>query len=249
MNGFGPAPEPGLEHFVQWLDHQLRRSPDTRAGILGAIMGTSWGLGGAGVGVLAGVFTMPAPWVLTPLALALAANIGGLFWYFKGRSEEERVLRDSMAEARGLLWKLQKARVKGHLGQSLGEAKPLLEEAARHWVLARACFQSPIWNASGAGAHAEAREHGLRAMDAAMNRLVLLAGFGSFDASPEGQPVRLVEDMRQISAEAKRLAERLGKRTLAGESDASRELRAALGELRMLSSAEQELSELKAEEQ
>lgn len=237
-------PEPGLRAFSEWLDHQMRRSPDTRGGILGAILGTSWGLCGALVGILAGGLQLPPSIALSPLLLGLVATGVGLRWYVRSRSEEDRAFARLHAETRGVVWRLQTMRWRGQL--RLDEpVRERLEAGASHWLRAREAFRSPLWNAAGPdSAHVQARDNAEKAMETAMARLVLMLGAGGYSESLAQSADGLIADMRQTADEAQQLVGQFGERTDRFVGDPSKDLRAALGELKMLTQAEREVREL-----
>jgi hypothetical protein len=235
---------PGLEAFSQWLDEQMRRSPDTRAGMLGGILGTAWGLCGALAGILGGALQLQLPLALSPLLLGAGATVYGLVWYFRGRSADEQALSRLYAETRPVVWRMHSLRWRDQL--ILEEPiRVRLEAGAGHWLRAREAFQSPLWNAAGTdSAHLHARNSAQWAMEAAMARLVLLIGAGAYSSTLETTADNLIEDMRQTADEVQLLIGQYGERNNEFENDPSRDLRAALGELRLLNQAEEEIREI-----
>lgn len=235
-----PRPEAGLEAFCHYLDRQVRRSADTRGGILGAIIGTSWGLSGALVGILAGALRLPDGLALSALLLGVFGTAGGLVWYYRGRSEDEQKLARIHGETRGLFWKLNRERWQGQLSIAEPE-RAILEQGALAWRRAIAAFESPLWMASGSESpHSQARQRGQMAIEAAMAQLTALLAGGGFTSSGLKSAESLVAEMTEIADEAQSLVGHLGERG-APIGDVATDLRAALKDLQSLSEAENEL--------
>lgn len=236
-------PEPGLESLYSWMDQEQHRIADQKGGILGAILGTSWGITGGAIGGLIGGLGVSPVWLPLIVLPAVIATVGGLVWYYRARSEEERSVARIRGEAKGVLQRLTMARWTGKLKETLGEdAAFLLNEAAKEWIRCRAALDSPVFKASGAESPwRRARDNGLRSMDAAMARMVLFAGSGSIISRADGTAAALLQDMRNMADESAKHAERLAGRTGISSGDASSDLRRSIGELRMLSDADDEL--------
>ncbi len=246
-NSWWGKTEPDLRSLYEWLDTQAQYSSSPRSAICGAIIGTSWGLCGASIGVLAGAFHIhPIISVAIPITVAAAATITAVVWSVRGRTQADKALARTNAEMRGFLWKMISARWQGNIKGILGEPSALeLNQAAFEYLKCRNALRSPSWLAAGSdSAWSEVREKTRVAMEVAMARIVTLVGQGA--PSGDATVAQLLEDMRQTSAEAERTANRLaGHRGL--PTDASRELRTALSEMKSLNAADQEFQELTLE--
>lgn len=255
---WGGMIEPGLEALCQWMDREMHRPADTRVAMLGATIGTTWGFAGGLIGLLLGGLSLPPWWIALPVALASAITVGAIAWYVKTRNEEERALAKLRGEARGVIQRLWLARWSGTLKQSLGEASAYaLNEAAKQWLRLRSALDSPAWKAAGAESPwSSARDNSLKAMDAPMAQMVLLAAAGSIGVGAAEAPApnddrdggsrslgageAILAEMRRMAEEAVALTERLATRTGTSSDSAASDLRAALAELRALAEAEDE---------
>src|SRR5688500_3486461 len=91
--------EPELRSLYEWIDLQQQHHGGARNGILGAIIGTSWGILGGSIGVLAGGLCIhPSISVTIPIVTASAITAAALVWFFKNRTEDEKNVARVMAE-------------------------------------------------------------------------------------------------------------------------------------------------------
>lgn len=235
-----PRADPGLEAFGQWLDRQVRRSSDTRSGILGAIIGTSWGMSGAAIGILSGALQVPTLALLVGLVVGGAGTTAGLIWYYRGRTQDDRELERRHGQTRSLAWRLQQQRWQGQL--VLPEpSRELLESGAQAWLRALSAFDSEVWMTAGSGStYASARNRGRFSVESAMAQLATMLASGGVSESGLDGAKKLVEEMQRIADEAQELVGHLsGRGAQTGEVES--DLRFALQELRALSEAESEL--------
>src|SRR5262249_49146051 len=102
--------EPELRSLIEWIDRKAQYYGDWRGGVLGALMGTAGGLMGGTIGVLAGGLNLNPgvhPWVVIgPVLAFLGVSGGSLFWYFRGRTRDQKAAARAFAESRGLYQKL-----------------------------------------------------------------------------------------------------------------------------------------------
>jgi hypothetical protein len=230
--------------LVRWLDAALPRQADWRGGVLGAILGMGWGFAGALCGILLGGFQLPVSYLSIPLAVGFAATIGGLTWYFRGRTSEDAERARLWAQTRTVIYRMYAARHHGRLKDLFGEhGLALLEEAAKEWHRCRGALDSEVWKSMGnAPAYRKARESAMRSMDAAMARLVIMVGNCGDTAKELEECTRIVAEMRQMADEALQLMNSRAREPIGG-SQATEGLRDALSQLKMLSEAEKELDE------
>lgn len=242
-------PEQGLESFYAWMDQEQHRVADQKGAWLGAILGSTWGMTGGAIGGLVGGLQVPAAYIPLIIAPATIVTIFTLRWYFLARSEEEKSTARLRGEARGVIQRLWMARITQKLHEVLGEeAVYLLNEGAKQWFRCKTALDSPVIKATSADSPwRQARDSGLRSMDAAMARLVLLCGNGAVPSRETGPAPHLLEDMRQMADEASKMAEKLAKRTGISSGDASSDLRRVIGELKMLSAADDEYDRIREE--
>lgn len=238
--------EPGTENLVRWLDAALPRQGDWRGGVLGAILGTAWGLSGALFGILLGALQLPPAYMAIPLTLGLAATIGGLAWYFRGRTSEDAERARLWAQTRTVIYRMYAARHHGRLRDLFGEhGLAVLEEAAKQWHRCRGALDSEVWKSMGASpAYRKARESAMRSMDAAMARLVIMVGSCGDTAKELEECARIVADMHQMADESLELMNARAREPIGG-SQATEGLRDALSQLKMLSEAEKELDDVR----
>ncbi len=142
--------EPGTESLVRWLDAAMPRQAAWRGAVLGSVLGTGWGLSGALFGILIGALQLPLTYMAIPIAVGSAATIGGLVWYFRGRSVEEAERAKLWAQTRTVIYRMYAARHHGRLKDLFGEhGLALLEGAAKEWHRCRSALDSEVWKAMG----------------------------------------------------------------------------------------------------
>lgn len=230
---------------------EITRSVDPRRDAVLALSASAIALAAPAAILLALLARQPlAGMVLFLVAAAFA--LARILRFQATRTEEERSLSRARRDARAMLlqlyaWK-QHGRLKRMLGAGVGE---LLDQGGRYWMECRAALGSDVWNSAGAGAPwAGVRERAVKAMDAAMARLLVLAGSANCAESDFLSPGydschKMVEEMRRMAREARRLTDKLVVRTASEFADSPvSELQEALGEMRRLEAAEDELDQL-----
>ncbi|HSI71811.1 MAG TPA: hypothetical protein VK934_01425 [Fimbriimonas sp.] len=237
--------EQDLISLYQWIDLQTHGTAnDRRGGIYGAVVGSFWGLMGASMGVLAGAMQIdPRFSIAIPVAAGLMTTAAMTIWYVKGRTTAEKAYAKTMGEMRSFLWKLISARWQGGVKALIGEEPALaLNAAAYEYLQCRTALNSPAWQAAGSESPwASARDKTRIAMDVAMSRLVTLIGQGARPNDPA--ILELISDMKRTAQEATETANRLASHHNL-PTDATNELKKALGEMRALNDADKEFSEL-----
>jgi hypothetical protein len=241
--------EPDLLSLYKWIDLQSHGTgSDRRGGVFGAVVGGFWGLMGGTIGLLAGGLQIdPAYSVTIPVALGLAVSSCMTIWYVRGRTAADKAYAKTVGEMRSFVWKLMSARWQGTVKSLIGEEAALaLNAAAYEYLQCRTALNSPAWQAVGSDSPwASARDKTRIAMDVAMSRLVTMIGQGARPSDPTVQG--LIEDMRKATAEATTTASRLAEHHNL-PTDATNELRKALGEMQALNEADAEFEGLARDE-
>jgi hypothetical protein len=241
MNYLGGSSDSDLRSLHDWLDRHAQNPRGARAGIAGGVIGGLWGLWGGMIGVLTGAFNVdPMVGVGVPVALGTLSTVLGIAWYYRGLTSEEREAQRARGQMSPYVWKLVTARWTGSLKNLLGEAGAIrLNEAAYEYIRCQNALASAAWRERDADSPwGRARQQTRHAMEIGMARTVTALMQGASAEDPE--VVQMVEDMRQAADAAVTTASRLARRRGAG-GDASTELRKALGEMRALEEAEDEI--------
>jgi hypothetical protein len=245
--------EPEFPYFEKYLEIEVRRSPYVGSQTVGAVCGISSLVAAAfqiGFGALTGNWGV-ASLIWIPAGIV---QIGSLVWYLlaMNRSSNERVRLRIRAHrsVRKLLTYAHARRLRAQLGTGIGE---LLDAGAKSWLEIRQTFESQSWSAPSDSVYSIAKDKTLSAMDVAMARLVLLcsdmAVAGVDFVSPAMQPAeQLVMEMRQMAMEASKLVSKLraNSASLVGAEFGASELRDAAADLQRLSSALDEVEQLRS---
>jgi len=251
MEGYNPwaswlRSEPELRSLYEWLDNEgPHKDNGRRWGIWGAITGTSFGLAGGTIGIIAGVMGIdpgqhPTA-LIVPLAVAGMISLSSAAIIHHRQRKESHEVQRLMADARMFTWQLISARWQGSLKNMLGEDRALaLNSGAELALRCKRALRSTAWKAASEGSeYANVRQGVGNAMDIAMARLVAIIGRGASATDPEVQA--LLTDMAHATDEAVKTASRL--EGLPSGPTGSGDLRQALAEMRMLNQAQDEVEE------
>lgn len=238
-SGGGDRQYPYLSNYVS---SQVRMGDGSwQAAVLGASAGVIFGAMGGAIGVLVGGLNWPpgpvvsvAGTVAISLWVTLAINLRGR------RDKAQQELARLRLGSRPMLYRLFSSSFSGSFETFLpASVLAKLEEGAKAWSDTKAALDSPTWEvASSDSVWASAKDKASRSVEAAMSRLLILAGEPESEARQTSFDT-VIGEMRAVADQTVRLSTRHYRpESEPGVSG----LRDALGELHMLAAAEDELT-------
>lgn len=236
--------DPKYPHLSNYLASEVRTGDGSwQAAVLGATAGVVFGAMGGTIGVLVGGLNWPpGPVVSIAGTVAISIWLTVAITLRDRRNREEKEAARLRLGSRGVLFSLYTSAFsggfEGHLTPAVLER---LEEGAKAWWETRSALETPTWRAAtGDSLWASAREKASRSVEAAMGRLLILAGEPDSEARQTSLST-VIGEMRAVADQTVRLSVRHYR----SESEPGVPgLRDALGELHMLSAAEEELATL-----
>ncbi|MCW5942310.1 MAG: hypothetical protein KIS66_08765 [Fimbriimonadaceae bacterium] len=229
-------------HLSNYLATQVTmRDGSWQTAVLGAAAGVIFGSMGGAIGVLVGGMNWPpGPVVSIAGTVAVSVWVTLAVTVSQRRDKADQEAARLRLGSRGVLYRLYTSAFSGGFEGYLPAAVlGKLEEGAEAWWDTRSALESPVWKAaSGESPWASAKEKALRSVEAAMSRLLILACEPESEGRRTSMEVVLAE-MREVADQVTKLAARHYR---PDREPGVSGLRDALGELKMLSAAEDELA-------